>query len=72
MNAGAGEPRSDDDWWESLTDDERDRIVASANNGSADDYSHLDELVGKDWYIGDDNRWHNDKTGESMDRSWLD
>lgn len=33
----------------------------------------IDYLVGKDWYIGDDDRWHNDKTGESMERiPWLD
>jgi hypothetical protein len=39
---GAGEKRSHDDWWASLTDDERDAVRASANTGSQDDYSHLD------------------------------
>ena len=33
----------DDEWWESMTDDERDATYASAINGNADDFSHLDE-----------------------------
>lgn len=38
----------EDEWAAQFTDDEWDSIVASANTGSSDDYSHLDSEEGSD------------------------
>lgn len=45
MSAGAGgvPGEKDAEWWDSLTDDEREATLASANTGSADDFSYLDD-----------------------------
>lgn len=29
------------EWWEDMSDDERDAVVASANTGSSDDWSYM-------------------------------